>query len=97
MPDYVAEWWEESSSSRFTGLGWWMCEICDISAHQVPFLVMVYVLRSNGLWGYIHDHIRSLALVAVAGPLTASHGTFARADTPSATGRTVDSLRRSRR
>lgn len=70
VPDFVAEWWEESSSSRFSGVGWWLCEICDITAHQVPFVIMVYVLRSNGLWQYIHDHIRSLwPLVAVAGPL----------------------------
>jgi hypothetical protein len=38
VPDTVSVWWSESVAQRYTGIGWWLCEVADILFHQCPFI-----------------------------------------------------------
>jgi len=70
VPEEIVTWWEASSTARFTGLGWYICELADICAHQVPFVLMLRITKNTGIWDYILDHVWTVwPLVAIAGPL----------------------------
>mmetsp|Transcript_9053 Transcript_9053/g.34149 ORF Transcript_9053/g.34149 Transcript_9053/m.34149 type:complete len:306 (+) Transcript_9053:90-1007(+) len=70
LPAFVVDWWEQSATSRFTGIGWYICEACDILAHQVPFFFMYRITKNTGVWDYVLDHVWTIwPLVALAGPL----------------------------
>jgi len=43
VPPSVVEWWRSSVTSRFSGVGWWACEIIDPVCHQLPFLTLLYL------------------------------------------------------
>jgi hypothetical protein len=42
-PPEVLDWWRASVTSRFSGIGWWACELVDPLCHQVPFLFLFYL------------------------------------------------------
>ena len=70
LPPSLIEWWKVSVTMRFTGFGWWACEIIDPLCHQIPFFAMSYL-------AYTHDALQNLTndvtlalvgIVAVVGP-----------------------------
>ena len=71
IPPSIVNWWVESSHSRYTGLGWWICELADILAHQGPFALMCRILaKEAGGWSHVTASVaRSWYLSILAGPL----------------------------
>uniref|UniRef100_A0A7S2N1K0 EXPERA domain-containing protein n=1 Tax=Helicotheca tamesis TaxID=374047 RepID=A0A7S2N1K0_9STRA len=65
IPSHVMEWWELSSQQRFVGLGWYVCEIADILTHQIPFVLLCYIItRNSGGWKAIAIEMRKVWHVA---------------------------------
>lgn len=71
IPPRVAEGMVESLRSRFTGLGWWACEVADVAVHQGPFVFLCRVLaRESRGWSRVTASVARLWHVSmIAGPL----------------------------
>mmetsp|Transcript_19221 Transcript_19221/g.21434 ORF Transcript_19221/g.21434 Transcript_19221/m.21434 type:complete len:242 (+) Transcript_19221:2-727(+) len=66
IPNSIVRWWAESSQKRFVGLAWYICEIADISVHQIPFVFVCYLIsKHDGAWYKLHLKLHKLWPVAI--------------------------------
>jgi len=70
LPPELIEWFKVSVTSRFTGLGWWVCEIIDPVCHQLPFLAMAYLSYTHEALQNLTDDITLplVGIVSIVGP-----------------------------
>mmetsp|Transcript_40848 Transcript_40848/g.79940 ORF Transcript_40848/g.79940 Transcript_40848/m.79940 type:complete len:269 (+) Transcript_40848:21-827(+) len=81
IPVPLAEWWVTSSRLRFSGLGWYLCEIADVVVHQGPFVYMCRILSRDkrGRFGIGNDWSAvSASIVGIRLPLCAAAGVLHR-------------------
>jgi len=69
----IIQWWTASATTRFTGLGWWVCELIDPLFHQIPFLSLATFVYSHPTTQNLQHELTSggvplIALAAVVGP-----------------------------